>query len=610
MMRAAATAAPYFGNDTGNDTGNIPAERTAPSFPDALRDAATAFKLFFIATAPKLLTAWLYVPFGIAFILAFSFAVHTALDSTGILFPASVACLILLFLALLLSERLLGGHRTRAIVNLIDVPAGWSLRWINLFFTPSFILLPLSPSIGIAEVSKIIGVFLVGFVVMMAAAAYVTRGLQLLLGTSKRAAIERAEEMRNDADGIPLADSLPRENYPNSDRDGDRSQPSSTPQSPSISASPSAVSLNGLVPPPPSQTPSHLFQDASLGPRGSHPNETSALTLNLNSNPTAFVQPSLPLQYPPPAPRAQIWAARLTRYPNAVIYTLLFLFAGLPVYFSTGYAMPAHLTFTILCYLAALAVPPNWRQYLHPVLVTALLAFLGLWALAAIRTGIVSDGKTSAASLHEALSPYRTGATYQALWRPSHHATGPNRPLPGAGDLFATVLDAAIVALALPMYQYRRELRTHFLAIVAPSVAFSVASLFGYPALCAAVGIEARRSLAFAARSLTLALAIPATENLGGDRNTVAAVAIMSGILGALVGERMLRWLRIPEDDYVTRGVTLGANSSAIATAVLLRTDPRAAALSSLSMSLFGTITVLFTSIPPLVHVVRSLVGL
>lgn len=63
-------------------------------------------------------------------------------------------------------------------------------------------------------------------------------------------------------------------------------------------------------------------------------------------------------------------------------------------------------------------------------------------------------------------------------------------------------------------------------------------------------------------------------------------------------------------DDYVTRGVTLGANSSAIATALLLRTDPRAAALSSLSMSLFGTITVLFTSIPPVVEIIRSMVSL
>lgn len=57
-------------------------------------------------------------------------------------------------------------------------------------------------------------------------------------------------------------------------------------------------------------------------------------------------------------------------------------------------------------------------------------------------------------------------------------------------------------------------------------------------------------SLAFAARSLTLALATPAAANLGGDANTVAAIAIMSGILGVLIGQRMLGLLRIPEGKF------------------------------------------------------------
>jgi putative effector of murein hydrolase len=63
-------------------------------------------------------------------------------------------------------------------------------------------------------------------------------------------------------------------------------------------------------------------------------------------------------------------------------------------------------------------------------------------------------------------------------------------------------------------------------------------------------------------------------------------------------------------DDYITRGITLGANSSAVATALLLTTDPRAAAFSSLSMGLLGTITVALTSVPPLVHIIRGLVGM
>lgn len=226
--------------------------------------------------------------------------------------------------------------------------------------------------------------------------------------------------------------------------------------------------------------------------------------------------------------------------------------------------------------------------------------------------------------------------------------------MPGAGDVFSSVLDVSIVALALPMFQYRNELRRHFLAIVLPNIAISIASLFGYPALCYAIGIESKRSLSFAARSLTLALATPATTNLGGDLNLVAVLCIMSGILGVLIGPAMLKWLRIPEgesrltskaerrcrcrkglgrgrrgerrrglgtgdakaslltchaDDYVTRGVTLGGNSSAIATALLLVSDPRAAALSSLSMGLFGTVMVALTSVPPVVRVVWGLVG-
>ena len=84
----------------------------------------------------------------------------------------------------------------------------------------------------------------------------------------------------------------------------------------------------------------------------------------------------------------------------------------------------------------------------------------------------------------------------------------------------------------------------------------------------------------------------------------------MSGVLGVLVGSALLRWMRVPEDDYVTRGVTLGGNSSAIATALLLVSDPRAAALSSLSMSLFGTVMVGLTSVPAVVRVVAGLAGL
>ncbi|KAG9571103.1 DUF580-domain-containing protein, partial [Aureobasidium melanogenum] len=181
---------------------------------------------------------------------------------------------------------------------------------------------------------------------------------------------------------------------------------------------------------------------------------------------------------------------------------------------------------------------------------------------------------------------------------------------PGAGDMFGSVLDVSIVALSLPMYRYRNELKARFMTIIVPNVIVSIGSLFAYPTFCYHIGISAPRGLAFASRSLTLALATPATKNLGGDPFTIAPLCIFSGIAGVIVGPIGLDLLRIPKDDYITRGITLGANSSAVATALLLTTDPRAAAFSSLSMGLLGTITVALTSVPPLVHIIRSLVGI
>ena len=95
----------------------------------------------FRATAPNLVVAWLHVPLGIMAILAFCFAIHVGLAATAVQFPASVACLILLFLALLLSQVVLGAHKTRMIVNLIDVPVSPSVIPSMVYFLISHCLL-------------------------------------------------------------------------------------------------------------------------------------------------------------------------------------------------------------------------------------------------------------------------------------------------------------------------------------------------------------------------------------------------------------------------------------------------------------------------------------
>lgn len=342
----------------------------------------------------------------------------------------------------------------------------------------------------------------IGFIVMMVGTAYMTRGIQLALGTSKRAMTERAEELGPQHDEIPMTATPANDD-----------EPYGTP-----GLSPTASSLD-IASPSPVATSQATSQIRLHRPGVETPPETSG-----------HARPVLPPQVPAPPPRSQAWALFIVSHLDLLTYSILFLFVGIPLYYATGYGMPMHLTLGVLTYFGASALPATWRQYLHPVLVSSLFTVLGIWVLG------IAEGR----SLYATLTEYRTGAKYLELWDGNHK-------LPGAGDILSSVLDASIVALALPMYQYRRELRQHFFAIVTPNILVSIASLFVYPYLCYAIGITAERSLAFAARSLTLALATPAVVNLGGDTYTIAAIAIASGIVGVLVGNQILAWLKIPE---------------------------------------------------------------
>lgn len=337
---------------------------------------------------------------------------------------------------------------------------------------------------------------------MVAVTAWLVRGLQLITGKSKRGMTERAEEMGNEDDAIPLAESS-----------HSRQDPQLQPLGPALDEP-----TNDLIPPLKTQDPGRIR--GTGGPPEGDP-------LVRETEPSA-----IPSQTPLPLTRPQRWAAFINMNADRLTYATLFIFVGIPVYYTTGYAMPAQLTFNVLAYFAALALPQRWRQFLHPVLVSSAISIMGFWTLGLIK----------GENLDQVLGSYKTGTKYLDLWHGEKHLKAP-----GAGDIFGSVLDASIVSLALPMFSYRQELRRHFFAIVIPNVAISAGSLFGYPALCYAIGISSKRSLAFAGRSLTLALATPATTNIGGDVNTNAALAIMSGIMGVLVGPRILEWLKIPQ---------------------------------------------------------------
>ncbi len=257
---------------------------------------------------------------------------------------------------------------------------------------------------------------------MLAATAYFVRGLQMILKTSKRGLIERAEELGQENDEIPLTQDVGTQL--------DSSKPTSSANS-TFELS-QVNNTSNLVAPLRAQDP------AQVRGTGGPPAEASL-------SPTTL-PPMLIRQDPLPLTRAQRWAATININLNLFTYGTLFLFVGMPVYYATGYEMPAQVTINILAYFAATSLPHNYKRVLHPVLVSSVITILGIWILATCRRD----------SLTDALRAYSTKTRYLQLW---NGVKGLRRP--GAGDVFSSVLDVSIVALALPMFQYRHELKRH-----------------------------------------------------------------------------------------------------------------------------------------------------
>ncbi|ODV88549.1 hypothetical protein CANCADRAFT_3190 [Tortispora caseinolytica NRRL Y-17796] len=523
-----------------------------------MKDAFQAVGIAVVASWYKIVYNYLIVPISITIVLILLAFVDTGLYAAGIRFPASVLGMLILFLTLI-GLSVVSRKSLSKVLKIINVPLDLPLREIGLCFTPAFVTLPLSPPISIAEAFTIGAVFLIGYLFWFAAVSYLILALRL----------------------IPFLKSVPERRDEPADQLDEELQPMESHFEVDTSHDPIL------------RTPSPVAE----------PEIAAGSITNMSMNTAMFSAPSNTL-FPPadatPSP-AQELAKYLLLYQDAIIWSLFFL-VGLIVYAFTGHSLFIDGPINVLAYMAAKQLKSPWNKVLHPILTASALTVFGIFLVSLAASG------GNAAEFLPAIRSYRTGRTYNTLVGPQ------SVPLagiwPGAGDVLASLLSVSIVSLALPMFNYRAGMRGNTTLLLICTTISAVACFFLYPLISFKVGISSTRALAMAARSATLALALPMLTSLGASEVTGSAVAILSGILGVLIGDKLFKWLRIRDDDYLLRGIVQGINSSAVATADMLTKFPRAGAIASLSFAIYGTQLVILSAIPAISGVVRQMVDL
>ncbi|KAG6008630.1 hypothetical protein E4U21_004270 [Claviceps maximensis] len=257
---------------------------------------------------------------------------------------------------------------------------------------------------------------------------------------------------------------------------------------------------------------------------------------------------------------------------------------------------------------------------INPVLVTTAL-MLGYTRL----RGVLNHEGGIATVLED----FSSGTPLYSLWT----ALARSAPLDdnpghwfGAGDFALSLLECGIVAWGFKLYECRRQLFSLSGLVIFFVCSVAAAGNVFLPVLLASrLGLDGPEALAFAARSTTLALAKPAIKTLGGNLALNATLVVSNGIIGQLLYPILLEKLSIPASNpsvndkehkvesktdnimTVAAGASIGINGAAMGVSYLYEVQSRAAPYAVLSMTIFGVMTVAFTTLEPFKSVVLAL---
>ncbi|MCA1952662.1 MAG: LrgB family protein [Hyphomicrobiales bacterium] len=151
------------------------------------------------------------------------------------------------------------------------------------------------------------------------------------------------------------------------------------------------------------------------------------------------------------------------------------------------------------------------------------------------------------------------------------------------------LLGPATVALALPVIRNRALIRRQWRAILGALVAGAVTGIVATLALARAAGLGNATIASLAPKSVTAAIAMGISAEVGGSPPLTAVLVIATGILGAVMVTPLMNLLRIR--DYAARGFAAGIAAHGIGTARALQVDERAGAHAALGMALNGLVT-------------------
>ena len=151
-------------------------------------------------------------------------------------------------------------------------------------------------------------------------------------------------------------------------------------------------------------------------------------------------------------------------------------------------------------------------------------------------------------------------------------------------------LTPATVCLAIPLYEQWELLKRSYKAVILGITSGVLTSLGTVFVLAKIMGLSHKDYVTLLPKSITTAIGMGVSEELGGYVTITVAVIVVTGVLGNIFGEMICKIFRITEP--VSKGLAFGASSHAVGTAKAIEIGEIEGAMSSLSIAVAGILTV------------------
>lgn len=233
---------------------------------------------------------------------------------------------------------------------------------------------------------------------------------------------------------------------------------------------------------------------------------------------------------------------------------------------------------TFASYVRCARLPAAITKAVHPLLTSTIVVWGLLYGYGAA---------TGSADFMEAVKSYKTGSL---AWDAA-----------GAGDLLLFCLGPSVVSFAVSMYSRKALLMENFKIVVAAMLVSSVGTLFGTAAFVNLIKLGGSSGnallirLSMLARNITTSLAIPVTQILGGDISIAVVVVVLTGIIGAQYGRKLLDLINI--QDPITRGLAVGSAAQGLGVSSMV-SEADAFPFAAMAMALTAVAGTILVAVP------------